>query len=315
MKKIIFDTDIGGDCDDAGALALLHECGRAGMSELLAVTISTMSPYAAGCADAINRWYGHEVPVGQTKTAPSGEDATFFEKSYGKHIAETYENAYFGENAKVPEDAVRLLRKTLAENRGEKITLVVVGSCINIAALLESGGDDISPLSGKELLEKEAEEISFMGCFFPTREIPEIWFGDFRMEAECNIAVDVSGARTLFGECPVPVAVAHYLVGRSILTGGILIEKDRKNPVAESYFVHSHGNRESWDLVAAYYAVFGADGVFSLGKRGTVKIDERGVSFFEEDVSGKHSLIACNDSVRAKERLDDVLIGGLGKRA
>lgn len=79
MKKIIFDTDIGGDCDDAGALALLHECGRAGMSELLAVTISTMSPYAAGCADAINRWYEHEVPVGQTKTAPSGEDATFFE--------------------------------------------------------------------------------------------------------------------------------------------------------------------------------------------------------------------------------------------
>lgn len=166
MKKIIFDTDIGGDCDDAGALAILHECGRAGKSELLAVTIGTMSPYAAGCAAAINRWYGHEVPVGQTKTAPSGEDATFFEKSYGKHIAETYENAYFGENAKVPEDAVRLLRKTLAENRGEKITLVVVGSCINIAALLESDGDDISPLSGKELLEKEAEEISFMGCFF-----------------------------------------------------------------------------------------------------------------------------------------------------
>lgn len=109
--------------------------------------------------------------------------------------------------------------------------------------------------------------------------------------------------------------MAHYLVGRSILTGGILIEKDRKNPVAESYFVHSHGNRESWDLVAAYYAVFGADGIFSLGKRGTVKIDERGVSRFEEDVSEKHFLIACNNPVRVEERLDDILIGRLGKRA
>lgn len=130
------------------------------------------------------------------------------------------------------------------------------------------------------------------------------------MEAEYNIAADVSGARTLFGECPVPVAVAHYLVGRSILTVGILIEKDRKNPVAESYFVHSHGNREIWDLVAAYYAVFGADEIFFLGKRGTVKIDERGVSRFEEDVSGKHFLIACNDPVRAEERLDDILSAG-----
>lgn len=36
MKKIIFDTDIGGDCDDAGALALLHECERAGRAELIA---------------------------------------------------------------------------------------------------------------------------------------------------------------------------------------------------------------------------------------------------------------------------------------
>ena len=37
-KQIIFDTDIGGDCDDAGALAILHEAQNAGKAELLAVT-------------------------------------------------------------------------------------------------------------------------------------------------------------------------------------------------------------------------------------------------------------------------------------
>ena len=26
MKKLIFDTDIGGDCDDTGALAIVHSC-------------------------------------------------------------------------------------------------------------------------------------------------------------------------------------------------------------------------------------------------------------------------------------------------
>ena len=35
MEKIIFDTDIGGDCDDTGSLAIVHECERAGKAKLL----------------------------------------------------------------------------------------------------------------------------------------------------------------------------------------------------------------------------------------------------------------------------------------
>jgi inosine-uridine nucleoside N-ribohydrolase len=30
MKKIIFDTDLGGDCDDVGALAVLLNLANAG---------------------------------------------------------------------------------------------------------------------------------------------------------------------------------------------------------------------------------------------------------------------------------------------
>lgn len=308
MKKIIFDTDIGGDCDDTGALAILHECARAGKAKLLAVTLSTASPYAAGCADAVDRWYGNEVPVGQTDIPPPGEDEAFFESSYGRHIAETYENAY-RPNGRRPESAVRLLRRLLAENTGEKITLVVVGCCVNLAALLQSPGDEISPLSGRELAEKALEAVSLMGCFFPDEEVPEVWFGDYKMEAECNIKVDVEGARTVFDECPVPVFVAHYLVGWHLHTGGILIEKDRKNPVAESYFVHSHGNRESWDLVAAYCAVFGGDGIFTFSRAGRVTIDERGVSAFTEREDGKHRLVECPSFPAAERRLDEILLG------
>ena len=200
MEKIIFDTDIGGDCDDTGSLAIVHECERAGKAKLLAVTLSTASPYAAGCADAINRWYGREVPIGQTKRTPPGEDPGFYVKSYGRHIAAVYDNAYKANGGNAPEDAVRVLRRTLAENTGEKITIVAVGCCINIAALLKSGGDDISPLSGRELLAREAKALSLMGCFFPSEEVPEVWFGTEKMEAECNIKVDIGGARSV--PCP-----------------------------------------------------------------------------------------------------------------
>ncbi len=64
MKKIILDTDIGFDCDDAGALALLHRLCDREEAELLAVTACYDSPYVAGCIDAINRYYKRTVPVG-----------------------------------------------------------------------------------------------------------------------------------------------------------------------------------------------------------------------------------------------------------
>ena len=38
MIKLMFDTDMGSDCDDAGALALLHELATLGECEILSVT-------------------------------------------------------------------------------------------------------------------------------------------------------------------------------------------------------------------------------------------------------------------------------------
>lgn len=38
MVKIIIDTDIGSDCDDAGALALAHNLANEGKCQILAVT-------------------------------------------------------------------------------------------------------------------------------------------------------------------------------------------------------------------------------------------------------------------------------------
>jgi len=38
--KIIFDTDIGNDCDDVMALAVIHALQNRGATELLAVTLT-----------------------------------------------------------------------------------------------------------------------------------------------------------------------------------------------------------------------------------------------------------------------------------
>jgi len=54
--KIIFDTDIDTDCDDAGALAVLHALADNGEAEILATVVSTRYPYSAPCVEAINRY-------------------------------------------------------------------------------------------------------------------------------------------------------------------------------------------------------------------------------------------------------------------
>lgn len=307
-KKIIFDTDIGCDCDDTGALAMVHRACEKGLCELLAVTISTSNPSAAGCADAINRWYGNVVPVGQTDKVIPGDDAELFKVCYGKHIAETYPNSFYGETAQKPLNAVKLLRKTLSDST-EKVTIVVIGSLVNMADLLKSPADEFSPLSGAELMKTKVDCISLMGGHFADYGDPDVWFGPEQMLAECNIKVDISSSEYFFANCPTECVVSRFIIGWQMFTGNVLIENERKNPVAESYFVHSHGNRSSWDLTSAYYAIFGADELFGAGSRGTVTVDADGVTTFTENANGKFRLLSCSSTENAAKRIDEILLG------
>src|ERR1041384_4766537 len=56
--KVIFDTDIDGDNDDAAAAAMLHALADAGRVEILAMGVVSLCPYSPACLDAINTYYG-----------------------------------------------------------------------------------------------------------------------------------------------------------------------------------------------------------------------------------------------------------------
>ena len=64
-KNIIIDTDIGPDCDDVGALAMLNIYANQGLCRILGVSHCTSNPYGAGTIDVINRYYGRpDVAIG-----------------------------------------------------------------------------------------------------------------------------------------------------------------------------------------------------------------------------------------------------------
>ena len=65
--RIVFDTDITGDCDDVLALAMCHTLADRRECDLLAVTVSKDNPLTAAFVDAVDTFYGRpDLPVGVT---------------------------------------------------------------------------------------------------------------------------------------------------------------------------------------------------------------------------------------------------------
>ena len=68
--KIILDTDMASDCDDAGALAVLNVLADRGEAKILAVVTNgkDLSNASAAAVDVINTYYGRpNIPIGTNK--------------------------------------------------------------------------------------------------------------------------------------------------------------------------------------------------------------------------------------------------------
>jgi hypothetical protein len=96
--SLIFDTDIGSDCDDAGAMAVLHRLADKGRINIFGVIFSSgRNRYGAGVCDAINTYYGRdELPLGQYKDDDVGDPRNAFSRqiatatgTYGHHVTDS----------------------------------------------------------------------------------------------------------------------------------------------------------------------------------------------------------------------------------
>jgi hypothetical protein len=77
--RLILDTDMSGDCDDTGALALLHALADRGECEILGTIVNRkdLATASAAATSAINTWYGRpEIPMGTDKIGPTARQET-----------------------------------------------------------------------------------------------------------------------------------------------------------------------------------------------------------------------------------------------
>jgi len=285
LKNVILDTDIGPDCDDAGALAVLNKFCDFGEAKLLAMGNCTVFPEGACCIDAINWYYGrYTIPVGTLK-APDGPGKDTGEDwlKYNKYIAENFEHSF--KHTLIP-DVITVYREALSKAEDNSVILITIGFLTNIKNLMLSAPDMYSPLSGEELVGQKVKKLVSMAGNFRSG------YKDFI--SEFNINTDIAAAKYVVENFKKDIVFCPFEMGYPILTGNRLISMGdmKKNPVAKAYqlWCGQGGSRNSWDLVTVYYAVRGTHGLFKESKKGVISIDDEGYTYFKENPQGNHMI-------------------------
>ena len=306
MKKIILDTDIGSDCDDAGALALLHRLCDLGECELLATTHCYSSPYVAGCLDAINTYYGRSVPVGINRSIYREDGG-----KYAKALYDAFPHSY-PDADKVP-DSVSVIRKILAKEEDHSVTLVVIGDMTTLSRLLSSPPDEDSPLDGKSLIAQKLDRTVIMGGRF-FESWPMIIHADNRMDGkavdwEWNIHGSIKDAQTVCNSWPGTLIFSSYEIGNYIKTMvGFPQRATLDHPVGLAYQIHNQGRgRCSWDHTAVLEAVR-PDRYWHYHEYGQVTVDDEGITHWNKKENGAHSyLLPRADYEEIRSCIDDLI--------
>jgi hypothetical protein len=288
--RLIFDTDICGDCDDVLALGMIHSLQSRGLCRLLAVTISVDHDQAAPFVDAVNTFFERgDVPIGIV-----GKGGVI-EKSAFLSLVEEQDNGRF----RYPHDIVRkqsahdateLLRTTLAAQPDHSVVIAQVGFSTNLARLLDSPADAISALNGRDLVERKVKLLSLMaGAFEP--------IDGNRRYVEYNVFKDIASARAVAARWPTAMVFSGFEIGIALPYPAVSIERDygyvRHHPLAEAYIRRNPPphNRPTWDLTSVLYAILPDRGYFDVSPRGTVTVESDGFTSFKESPQGNHSYL------------------------
>jgi len=278
--KIIFDTDLGPDYDDVGALAFLNAMADSGKVEILATVASNKHELVAPSINVINTYFGRsELPVGAPKSAGVDLGSS---QHWADSIVEKYPHSI--KSTSEVADAVEIYRKILNNEPDNSVTIITVGFLTNLSNLLRSKPDNFSNLSGKDLVIRKVKRLVSMAGRFPEGR-------------EFNIFKDSTSSKFVFENWPGEVIFSGFEIGAQIHTGLKLIKSDLKNsPVKDVFRIsiplseEDRNGRMSWDETAVLIGVYGTDGFFDT-VRGQIIVNADGSNTWKNDTDGKQSYV------------------------
>jgi len=301
--SIIFDTDMDTDCDDAGALAMLHALADKGTVRILATVVSSKYSYSAMTVQAINAYFKRpDLPVGVVK----GKGASTKRGSkYARAIAEKFPGRYKS-NENIP-DARDVYRKVLAAQKDGSVVIVSVGYLTNLRDLLETPADAVSSLNGTELVRHKVKYWVCMGGAYPSRLKPG-GYGNFMPDQQATIKAVQDWPGTIFFSGD----------GRKIQTGTLVRKKNESNPVKMAYdlYLKTRPTRPSWDQVALFYAVQPKASYWKVTRKGHNQILEKATNRWNDEPDDKrHNLVTVLPEKREEltKAIDELMAHEPGK--
>jgi len=252
---IIFDSDMGPDYDDVGAITLLHAFADSGKVKILATIASTKYECVACVMDVFNTYFNRPgIPIGM----PKGNASTLRD---WQHWTDTLIANYphkIKSNEEVPY-AVELYRKVLSGQPDRSVKIVTTGFLTNVSNLLLSKADKYSPLNGKELIRQKVRQLVCMAGRFPSGK-------------EFNVDQDATASQNVFTNWPTNILLSGFEIGEKIKTGLPLIHNNaiQNSPVKNVFTIcipaakEDSAGRMSWDETAVWVAVKGFEPFYHL---------------------------------------------------
>jgi len=298
--KIIFDSDMGPDFDDIGAITILHALAAKGECEILATMASDGYQYIGPTLEVFNTYFKKpNIPIGVP-----GADAPAF--SCPNHWNDSLVVKYLPKlktNKDYP-SATEVYRKVLANQPDKSVVIVTIGFLSNLAALLQSGPDRYSKLSGKDLVAIKVKKWVAMAGVFPE--------GD-----EFNVNRDAKASVYTINNWPTPILFSGFEIGVKIMTGNKVATHGTKgSPVqwAYKYCLSNYEdrqsvNRNSWDHTAVLCAVRNPEDYFYVVGKGTFICNPDGTNSWNADKNSNHSfLVHKYPYQKIADILDDLMM-------
>jgi inosine-uridine nucleoside N-ribohydrolase len=296
--SVIFDSDIGPDYDDVGAITILHVLADRGQANILATVASNKYEGIAAVLDVFNTYFKRpDIPIG----VPKGKAVALRDpQHWSDSILAKYPHS-IKYNSEVP-DAVEVYRKVLSSQPDHSVTIVTVGFFTNLANLLKSNPDQFSKLSGKELIKRKVKLLVSMGGWFPAG-------------TEFNISKDATSSVEALEQWPTEVIFSGFEIGRDIKTGLPLIHNEsiQNSPVKDVFKiaipqnVQDSAGRMSWDETAVLVAVEGISPFFSKCP-GKIQLKADGSNTWKKGNFGQFYLIQKGDPGKVANLINHLMM-------
>ena len=284
VPLIILDTDIGSSTDDLFSLEMLYYYQQQGRCKLLGVVVDREGKDCAACADVMNTYFNHgDVPVGLVRdgiespavwidyralpTYTMDDRAPMFARSISDYSA-------------LP-DGWQLYRRLLAAQPDHSVSICSIGFTACLSQLLQSEADDLSPLSGVELVRRKVKCLYIQGGSFGQSPEPDF-----------NFLQGMDFAKTLFRLWPSDVDIIFDPMetgnGIEYLPEQVIsdISWTDYHPIKQVYMrCNCNTGQMMWDPLTVINAVEG-DHLFTLTDRGTVVLNDDGTVVFTPSATG-----------------------------